>query len=807
MRGSEVRRKAMGKICGFVFRGEGIVKKQVVLALTALTAASEAAAQVRIEEIIVTAKNRDERLQDVPLSISAFNSETLQRNQILDVRDLQRITPALSVYSFTGRADPSGLSLRGVAPNTSDERYQGVSFFLDGIALSGQLSSIDLASLERVEVLKGPQNATFGRATYSGAISYISRDPDGDEVTGIARLRGASSKAARGPDFYAGFYLSAPVVSDRVWLAVQGSGLKNAAMYRDQNDGSKVGQEKSVGGAATLLFRPSDNLKIKARASYDWDRDTAPGTYVLHPREFLAAGVPTIRLTRAPNVLWPTRVPDPVPGLAIDGGRNSNIYQPGGGNTRDRIFGSLVATYDLNGTELSYRGGYFYSDDEKVFQLAKRAIRPGQDLVFGPLVTSGAVTIQPTAAAAVTSGREVFKNHSHQLLAVSPADEDLRWRLGAYYFSERDLNWVSTALTAANPVGRTRATETIENLAAFGGFDYDVAEAFTLSAEARLAQEKITWGTCTICMQVTTKDTTVKRTDLLPRLTGTYRITPDNLVYAMYAKGTKGGRFSFFTVSGTTGLNFAEPEKLDNYEIGTKNTFWDGRAVVNLSAYVAKVTQQQLVTSQQVLGANGAIVNINTAQNVGTSRVPGFELEGQVNVTEALNVTAGVGYAGQRFTNKAPILVAANTSVLFPGTVAGDPIVIDGKQQASVPRWNGSIGFDYTVPSVFGDYELLLHADANYRGKFYADLANIAVVPSSWKINTRIALSEGPTELAFFVRNLTNNRRTLGSGLAGNSSTCTFIERDTATYGANQQCVFVALARPRQIGLEARIDF
>jgi hypothetical protein len=118
------------------------------LVACAIAATSQAVAQTKIEEIVVTAKNRTERLQDVPLSISAFSADVLRANQIVDVRDLQRITPALNAYSFTGRSDPNGLSLRGVAPNTSDERYQGVSFFLDGIALSGQLTSLDLAGLE-----------------------------------------------------------------------------------------------------------------------------------------------------------------------------------------------------------------------------------------------------------------------------------------------------------------------------------------------------------------------------------------------------------------------------------------------------------------------------------------------------------------------------------------------------------------------------------------------------------------------------------------------------------------------------------
>lgn len=785
------------------------MKRAYVAAVCVLAAGGQAAAQTKIEEIVVTAKNRTERLQDVPLSISAFSADVLRANQVLDVRDLQRITPALNAYSFTGRSDPNGLSLRGVAPNTSDERYQGVSFFLDGVALSGQLTSLDLANLERVEVIKGPQSATFGRATYSGAISYISKEPEGDEVTGDFKMRGGFSKKARGPDLYAGGNVAFPVVQDRFWMSVEGSALKTAAMFRDPQYGNKIAEETSRGIASVGVFRPSDNLKVRARLSYDRDEDTAPPTYAQHPRDWLLAGVPTVVLPRASGSFWPTVMPDPKPGFTADTITSANIYQPQGGNTRDRYFGSLIVTYDYNGTELSYRSGYFYSRDEKALTFARRSIAPGIDPVFGPLVTANQVTITATGLNPALSALEKFKNTSQQIMAVSPSDEAFRWRIGGYYFYEADKNWQNFQASAINPTGRRAGLESIENIAGFGAVDYDFTDSLTLSAEGRLAEETIGWDECRFCGQVTLTDNRSKRSDFLPRVTLTYKPSDQHMIYALFSSGTKGGRYSFIANPGsTTGtLVFAEPESLDNYEIGTKNTFWDGRAVVNLSAYLAKVKKQQLVTAQLFITPSGAVTNVNIAQNVGTSRVPGFELETQFAVTDNFNLSGGLGYAGQRFTTKNLLRVATNTSVLFPGTALGDPISIDGKTQGSIPRWNGSVSGDYTVEQIFGDYDLLAHVDVNYRGKLFADLANITVVRASWKVNARLALNQGPMEVALTVRNLLNDRRALGSGLAGNTSACTFLERDTARFGSNQQCLFATVARPRQVGLEARYDF
>ncbi|MET0365394.1 MAG: TonB-dependent receptor plug domain-containing protein, partial [Sphingobium sp.] len=194
------------------------------LAFAALTGASlfalATAAQAQDAgdpvDIVVTAKSRVEKLQDVPLSITALSTTALQENQVRDVKDLQKITPNLSIFSGSGRNDPSGWAMRGLTSNTSDERYQGISFFLDGIALSGQLASLDMDNIERVEVIKGPQAATFGRATYSGAINFITKEPTGDTITGNVRVRGSVFKGSNEPSYFFNGSLTAPLVKDHL---------------------------------------------------------------------------------------------------------------------------------------------------------------------------------------------------------------------------------------------------------------------------------------------------------------------------------------------------------------------------------------------------------------------------------------------------------------------------------------------------------------------------------------------------------------------------------------------------------------
>ena len=202
---------------------------KIVAALSASLAgvAGEARAQAgpegALEEVLVTAKQREESLQDVPLSITAFTADAILKSQALDLRDIAALTPGLSFASGGGRTDPTAVAMRGVVPNTSDERFQGVSVFVDGVALSGQLLGLGTSQLERVEVLKGPQSATFGRATYSGAINYITRNPDGDEMTGDLRLRLGETKDALDSNYFVGASLTTPLLADRLWLGVSAS--------------------------------------------------------------------------------------------------------------------------------------------------------------------------------------------------------------------------------------------------------------------------------------------------------------------------------------------------------------------------------------------------------------------------------------------------------------------------------------------------------------------------------------------------------------------------------------------------------
>lgn len=751
-------------------------------------------------EIVVTAKNRTEKLQDVPLSITALTTGALQDNQIRDVKDLQKVTPNLSIFSGSGRNDPSGWAMRGLTSNTSDERYQGISFFLDGIALSGQLASLDMDNIERVEVIKGPQSATFGRATYSGAVNFITKEPTGDTITGSVRARGSLFKGAGGEaSYFLNASLTLPVVRDSLWLTVGGTTMRNGRVGRAVDSGQPIGRERTDVLTATLFWKPDDSLSISLRGLYTHDRDSIAAQIIQMPREWLDAGVPTVTLPRGGGAFLPEHLPDPDVRLVADKGRSGYI--------RDRYFGSLIVSKMVGDFEINYRGGYFRSEDKRDAPSFPRSTVPGQDPTFGSLIGTPAITLG-SSANSFSIGYEVFQNTSHQLMLLSPGDQSLRWRVGGYYFWEKDDSGFLTSATPANPKGRIYI-QSFENIAAFGGFDWDFAENLTLSGEARYAKETLKYPACTTCFTVNNSDFSQSSSDFTPRVTVSYKPAPDNMFYALYSRGVKSGRFSNITPpGGTQTVIYAQPEVLDNFEVGTKNSFAGGRVIVNLAGFFDKVSKQQLTstTPYQFVNAAGQTVtgNITGTSNVGKSEIWGFELETTFRVTPQFTLEGAVGYAHQEFVNDQPVVLQASSAVGFPGA-AGSPIIMKGKSQANVPRWNGYAAAQYVVP--LGQGDLKLRADANYRGKLYADLANLTEIRSAWTINSRVSWVLDNWDVSLFARNIFNNQRATGSGLAGATSPCGFIETNTARYGTNQQCLYASPPRPRELGAEVSFRF
>ncbi len=221
-------------------------------------------------DIIVTARRRPEALEDAPVALSVIGAEQIDR---LDMRTLEDVTLRTPGVQFTeqgtlipGRVNTS-IRFRGMDTNQPVPSQQVGTIFLDGIYVSTGVQSLDLSSLERIEVIKGPQSATFGRSTFGGAINYVMRTPD---FTPRGRI--AASIAEYGL-YDVSASLEGPIIADKLAYRIGIRGFGTDGQYTSLADGGRLGQERTLAGNLTLYAEPTEDVRIKVRGFYGEDRD------------------------------------------------------------------------------------------------------------------------------------------------------------------------------------------------------------------------------------------------------------------------------------------------------------------------------------------------------------------------------------------------------------------------------------------------------------------------------------------------------------------------------------------------------
>ncbi len=774
-----------------------------VAVMSALSvAATPAAAQDRdrsrglLEEIVVTAKQREESIQDVALSIQAFGENELDVFRIDDLRGLADFTPGLNYSAATGRGMPSILAIRGIAPNTGNIQLQGVSVFLDGVYAGGGSHALDLTQLQRIEVLRGPQATTFGRQTYAGAIDYITATPRVESFTGNVKADYSSNAGAEKDNYQMSALLQFPVVDDLIWMELSATSKVYGEMALSGSRGEPIGREETDAWGASLYVEPTDALSIRVRGMWGKERDSIPLIATTHPQEWDAYGVPVTQLST--GVRWPTgRLFAPTADMADC---ESNAGRPERcGNDRDRFFFSGIVDYELPaGIELSYRTG-FGADDRWTNQDLYFRGRP--DPFFGDDPYTGPPPAPPGGkfAGFFNATSSEYRNVSHELRVLSPADQAIRWRAGVYYYSESLTNFFVNNVNATNPAGRSRGDEDVRNLAIFAGAGFDLNEQWSLEVEARLQREENIFDACTICVTGTgapgsgfkEERNTERNTDILPRVTVTFSPTEELMFYGLVSQGTKAGRWN---QTRTTNFRYVDPEKLTNWELGWKSEVLDGRVLFNGALFFMDVEDQQFSAVSSIDG-----VPVTLFDNVGESESYGFELDTRAALTERWSLGAGLALAKHEFTSET-LPTDANLVRLFDGGT------FKGLTSIGLPRWTGNIRSTYFFP-LNANMDVQIDGSVTYQSKTYADAANLAEIKPITRLNLRAALDAGWWEVAVFVRDLLDSDKP-GSPAISATNSCLYREQaDGTLFGPTQRCLAVGIDRGREVGASLRFRF
>lgn len=678
--------------------------------------AAEEDATVMLPTVNVTAQKREENLQDTPIAITAFSAETLETRQLFNVSEVAQYVPNLQVSSSTaGTASSASFSIRGIGQvdfiTTTDP---GVGTYLDGIYLARVTgAALDLADIERIEVLRGPQGTLFGRNTIGGAVSVVTRKPAGE-----FGVRGGLTVGNNGR-FQGKATVDVPIAEDLLAgkftvLAKQYDG------YGEDNEplGGQggLGEDDDIAGSAQFRFTPSEFAEFNLSV----DALRRRGTAIPQGRVFFDAASPA--------------------GMAFDdGGTNSVI-----GNNLDfdsddldnitvdtpmnddlDVFGaSLTSDFDLGGVNLKLITAY--RDQEAV---------NGQDFDggAGPLLNQF-----------IVSEQEQFS----QEIQLTGATDNFDWLLGAYYFTEEGI-FISDIQLAGTQVDIDTRNET-DSYAIFAHGTYDVTDKFSVTGGLRYSSETKSinidtlFGGFPLVMDGIDEQTFEA---LTPKIGVEYQASEDVLLYASAAQGFRSGGFNGRPFSPTDLAPFDE-ETTTSYEVGLKSDLAGGRLRLNLAAFRNQYEDIQLTAT--TTDAQGQFIVIT--DNAGKIDLYGFEAEFEALPADNLFVFGSVGFT--------------NTDELEPQ--AGFDFGSDTLPLAS--EWTANIGAEYTIP-LTANMDGVAGFDYAYRSEFFPQFNNspLAEQDGYGLLNARFEFrpENAPWSVSLWGKNLTDEvYRTFGQDSA-----------------------------------------
>ena len=776
------------------------------------------------EEMVVTARKVDESIQDIPLSVQAFSAESIQKQQIVNVEDVVKFTPGVVIANETGSRRYSTVRFRGIEPPNNTQRNLGTSSaFLDGVYLPGSSQWVSMFDTERVEVVKGPQSAFFGRATFAGAINYISKDPGNEWAGDINLILGDNARrdlwlAAEGP-----------LIRDKLAVRVSGRLYNYDGAWdnspppggaRPGEEYGNIGARESESISATILATPTDDLSIRFRYLYNED-DDGPATQFIIAGENNNCGPFG---TGTSNYYCGTLTADLLTrGVSIEtSALDDQRYASELGYKGENNFASLNVDWDVvgSGYTISSVSGWY---NEKLKEY--KAQIPDELDVF------------------VDWEDEMF---SQELRLASPVDRRIRWMIGAYYldleyykegqvgfpspgpqgpFSNGDLRG-GPGLFGVNP----QPTEAIENKAIFGSVGFDITEKLTLSVELRyeeetidiansVTQEAMPLDSSTDQLAIDTRQPfggatiplSAKFDATLPRIILDYKFTDNTMAYASYSEGNNPGGFNTEVIqleptvalpnfqSIVPGIEYSiQQAEIEQFEFGAKHSFAEGRGFLNGALYFLDWTNQRFGgflrdtdsngDGRYVAGSDRLGQQIDYQGN-GNTEIWGFEIGGSYAITENWILSAGYNY------NTTDIKEFVDNQ---SERVYGDPDA-SGREVAQSPEHtaNAALEFDYPSGTLFGqeDGSWFGRWDTWYQSETYTWVINLAESEDAWMHNLRGGWRNDRYSLTAWVENVFDD----DSVLASRRTTGSFL---TGTLG-----YFVSLPEPRTYGVTFTAHF
>lgn len=769
-------------------------------ATVVLAARSPAASETPttlVDDVIVTSRRREESVQDVPLVVQAFSAQQIESRGIKTVDDVARLTPGLTFDRGISSQDTRP-SIRGL-PGTRGR--QPVGILLDNIDIStealgnaggGSLVNLRLLDLERIEVVKGPQSALYGRAAFAGAINYISRRPSKEMQSEI------KGSYASFNTYDLGATVSGPLIEDRLGFRLNLVHAKSDGDYTDPITGADLNAYKNTAGAAALEYDDGNGLNIYARLSYSDDQasqgaidnlggfagETSRPLATTPEGQAVAIGFAGRALTSALTSFVPAAGDlkfEGVSGMSIDPTTGQGF--PGSeGNT---TIATVNVEKKFGAVALLYNGGYVRQKESLIYDgdFFARPLRAYPDGLAEPLNLFDVVNFDNELTIS-----------SHEFRIQDFESKPFRWAIGGlYWHSEMEQNnrslrasigfpatgtpaFAATAASTiylrsakkASPFGRDTKSLSVYALA-----EFDLTSKLTVSAEARYLDEEISVVRSDFVQAATVplpaafvnpvQRATVTDTAIVPRFSVSYDANPDLLFYGSASKGFKPAGVSELDFGSSLADSRYKAETVWNYEVGFKSTVLDRQLTLNGAVFYMDWSNKQV--SQLVEDPAAPSGFRASIRNAGAAEVYGADLSLVFRPSAAPNLSMDVGYTflDTQYTDFTiasnsgfTVTEARNCTVGRVGSATVCFVTYNGNRLERAPKHQVVANVDYRrdlTPTL----RLLLGGSVQYRGARFLSEDNRMSLPSYVNLDLTAGVEFGRVMLQAFVNNATND--------------------------------------------------
>jgi iron complex outermembrane receptor protein len=687
-----------------------------------------------VEDVVITAQKRKERLQSVAVSAQTLKTSTLAQSNVSDISDISKLVPSVSIQGTTNGRVP--YAMRGVTTTANEGNVglsSGVAILLDGVPIPSDSHAADqIQDVDNIQVLKGPQATLGGRTAAAGVVDIITRSPR-DQWTGTVTSTFTTDQEKRGD-----FFISGPI-NDALQFSLAGYGNDTPYPIKNVYDG-KFTTVTNEGFRGKLAYHPTQDLTVTLTGYYGHDQsygDNFVYTYISPGSTLLFPGSPfTI----------PAELGSVTPHYG--NGEANSVAQNEGAIITDRT-ANLTIDYQLgklditSTTAVQREQGKFTQD---LFVL---------DNFFFTELTGGAIPYDNNQTI-----RNDVKQVSEELRVASPATDRFNY-VGGFFYSDTTVDSIS--LRTLPPAGESlNVHPDTATYDLYGRATYKITPQFSLTAGLRFNYDDLSYSYDQLVFVPFAPNQSAGHHAAgaaVGDVSAQYFFTANNMAYATYSRGYAPPAYN--TAAPLLNPLPEKPvsrEDINDFEVGSKGTYFDRRLLANITAFYTLYDNYQIQTYDSFPGLINPPLILANAPKAATR---GVELDGTWRATDALTLSLNAAYTDAYFVKwqNAPC-----AQIYLTGTCNGQPggpthQNVDGRTLPNSPNLKFTVNTSYDV-SLPGGWSVLL--DSNYAYRTSAQMLpdqDPHGVQGAYGILNLNATAESPNgkySVMVFVNNLTN---------------------------------------------------